>query len=375
MVALPRLGRRRRDDRRSRPAPQVSVVIPVFKVEQYLDECLTSVLAQDVPLEVIVVDDGSPDTSGDIAESHAAADARVQVVHQDNAGLGPARNAGAALATAPYLAFCDGDDVVPSGAYARMLSTITGTGSQMVVGALERFDGDKRSMGPLMRRNHHSSRLRVSVREEPLLLADVFSVNKLFSRDFWTGHGLVFPAGVRYEDQPTITRALLAAREVDVLAEVVYSWRVRSDGSSITQGRAALADLRDRIVTKRDSTALVQQSPQREMLSTWYREILPVDMWEYFRSVPGCPDEYWQLLRSAVQEFWNPATVTFAETLVPVQQRLMGWFVEQGRREDLEKLIAFIDTHGIPVEERDGVRIFAHPWCEEPGLPQGCLRV
>jgi CDP-glycerol glycerophosphotransferase len=374
MVALPRLGRRRKGDPRPRPAPQVSVVVPVYKVEQYLDECLTSVLGQEVPLEVIVVDDGSPDRSGAMADRRAAADGRVRVVHQANAGLGPARNVGAGLATAPYLTFCDGDDVVPPGAYARMLSTITSTGSDVVVGALERFDGDKRSMGPLMRRNHESSRLRVRVSDEPLLLADVFSVNKLFARQFWAGHGLAFPAGVRYEDQPTITRALLAAHRVDVLAEVVYCWRVRSDGSSITQGRAELADLRDRVVTKRDSTALVQDSPE-DVLRTWYGEILPVDMWEYFRSVPGCSEEYWQLLGDAVREFWHEGTVPFPETLVPVQQRLMGWFVAQGRRADLERLIGFLDTEGVRIEERDGTRVFAHPWQDEPDLPRGCLRV
>src|SRR5699024_11177083 len=141
-----------------------------------LDECLRSVLRQRVPMEVVVVDDGSPDRSGDIAASWARRDPRVHVVHQADPGLGAARNTGVTVASAPYLTFCDSDDVVPDGAYAAMLASVRSTGSEIVVGALERFDGERRTMGPLMARNHRDPRERATVREVPLLLADVFSV-------------------------------------------------------------------------------------------------------------------------------------------------------------------------------------------------------
>lgn len=372
MVALPRLGRRRKGDR-PHLAPQVSVVIPVYKVEQYLDECLISVLGQDVPLEVVVVDDGSPDASGRMAERWARRDRRVRVLHQANAGLGAARNAGLRAATAPYVTFCDSDDVVPEGAYQLLLASLEATGSDIVIGALERFDNTRTSMGPLMRRNHQVSRTRVTVHDEPLLLADVFSVNKMFSRSFWSRCELAFPEKVRYEDQPALTRALLAARSIDVLSDVVYRWRVREDGTSITQRRAELADLEDRVITKRDSTAVVTDAQDRRLEDTWFREILPVDMWEYFRAAPLAGEDYRRALRAAVLEFWNEATVPFAETLVPVQQRLMGWLVAEGRFGDLEQLIAFLDRDGVVTVERNGERLFAHPWCDEPGLPRGCV--
>ncbi|MCW2711838.1 MAG: glycosyltransferase family 2 protein, partial [Marmoricola sp.] len=68
-------------------------------------------------------------------------------------------------------------------------------------------------------------------------------------------------------------------------------------------------------------------------------------------------------------------TVPFEETLVPVQQRLMGWLVTQDRRKDLEALIAFLDTHGVVTGQVEGVEVFDHPWRTEPGIPPGCVLV
>ena len=352
--------------------PQLSVVVPAYRVEHYLDECLRSVLGQRVPLEVVVVDDGSPDRSGEIAESWARRDSRVRVIHQSNRGLGAARNAGVEASSAPYLTFCDSDDVVVDGAYAALLASAQRTGSEIVIGALERFDGSRSSMGPLMLRNHREPRSRVTVREDPLLLADVFSVNKVFSRQFWLAQGLAFPVGVRYEDQPALTRALLAASSIDVLTEVVYRWRIRADGSSITQGRAEVADLADRVVTKRDSTALVEAVGDPAVRTVWFQQVLPVDMWEYFRASRHADAEYWALLVSAMEEFWPQDERGFETTTVPVQQRLMGVLVSQDRRQDLLTLLAAIDERGVHVGA-DGV--LELPFAGDPDLPPAAYTV
>lgn len=352
--------------------PQLSVVVPVYGVEEYLDSCLLSLLSQHVPLEVVVVDDGSPDRSGQIADEWAARDGRIRVVHQENAGLGAARNTGAAMASAPYLTFCDSDDVVPDGAYAAMLAAASTTGSEVVIGALERFDGKGTSMGPLMRRNHQVALAAVTAREHPLLLADVFAVNKVFSRDFWRSHDLAFPVGVRYEDQPALTRALLEARSIDVLTDVVYRWRVRHDGSSITQRRGDTADLVDRVRTKRVSTQLVEQVGDAVMSEVWFRHILPVDMWEYFRASVRADDTYWAHLVAAMREFWPRTSRGFETTGVPVQQRLMGVLVTQGRRKDLATLLRAIEERGVHVGDAGVVDL---PFAGDPDIPPAAYTV
>ena len=91
--------------------PLISVIVPIYKVEEYLDECLQSIVHQTYThLEIILVDDGSPDRSGSICDSYARTDSRIQVVHQSNQGLSCARNTGLHIATGSFISFIDSDD-------------------------------------------------------------------------------------------------------------------------------------------------------------------------------------------------------------------------------------------------------------------------
>ena len=179
--------------------------------------------------------------------------------------------------------------------------------------------------------------------------------------------GLEFPVDVRYEDQPALTRALTAAGRIDVLTDPVYLWRVRDDGTSISQQRSDPRDLSDRILTKRWSTATVAEACSPATRDVWFRRVLPIDMWEHFRAAvhPDTEDpcRYWELLRAAVLEFWYDAGVPFEDTTVPPVQRLMAWLVAQDRAEDLAALIGMIDRYGA------GKAFRQHPWREDPALP------
>jgi glycosyltransferase involved in cell wall biosynthesis len=367
---------RRRRQRSDAASPLLSVVVPAYNVEDYLSDSLRSILGQShTQLEVVVVDDGSTDTTGEIADQIAAEDARVRVLHQPNAGLGAARNEGVRHSTGTYLAFADSDDLVADGAYAALLGSLERTDSDLSIGAVERLRGDDRFMTPLMRENHRRTRLAVGIDEAPLVLADVFAWNKVFRRSFWDSADLAFPEDVRYEDQPAMTRALVAAQGIDILTEPVYLWRVRSDGSSISQQRDDLRDLSDRLLTKRWSTETVRASTTASTQEVWFGRVLPIDMWEYFRAVPACSDEYWELLRAGTTEFWNPATVPFERTSLPLRQRLMGWLVCQGRRSDLATLIDFVDQHpeGLPRRRIGNREVVEHPFAELPDLPPELL--
>ena len=93
--------------------PLVSVIIPIYKVESFLRECVDSVIAQTYPnLEIILVDDGSPDGCPAICDEYAAKDSRVRVLHKENGGLSDARNAGMKIANGKYYSFVDSDDVI-----------------------------------------------------------------------------------------------------------------------------------------------------------------------------------------------------------------------------------------------------------------------
>lgn len=103
----------------------VSVIIPVYKVEDYLRQCVDSVINQTYKgLEIILVDDGSPDNCGAICEEYAAMDSRVRVIHKENGGLSDARNAGLNIATGEYILFVDGDDYIDSSLVEKVVSVM-----------------------------------------------------------------------------------------------------------------------------------------------------------------------------------------------------------------------------------------------------------
>ena len=109
--------------------PRVSVVVPIYRVEAYLEECLASLRAQTfTDLEVVMVDDGSPDGSAAIAERVAGEDGRFTLLRQENAGLGAARNAGVAAAGGELLMFVDSDDRLPPEAIAHLVRSLDRTG-------------------------------------------------------------------------------------------------------------------------------------------------------------------------------------------------------------------------------------------------------
>lgn len=91
----------------------VSIIVPIYKVEEYIKECLDSIISQTYKnIEVILVDDGSPDNSGYLCDEYAKKDNRIKVIHKTNGGLSSARNAGLELATGDFITFCDSDDVI-----------------------------------------------------------------------------------------------------------------------------------------------------------------------------------------------------------------------------------------------------------------------
>lgn len=317
--------------------PQIGVVIPAYGVEDWLDECLASLVAQThTGWEAIVVDDGSPDRSGEIAEQWAAREPRIQVVHTPNGGLGAARNVGTGLVRGDYLAFLDSDDVVPPTAYADMVAALEESGSDFATGSIVRWESSGLHEPPWMRRLHRPLR-GARVEQRPEILGDVFAWNKLYRRSWWDGQGLSWPEGVRYEDQPTTTRAFLAG-SFDVLDEVVYHWRIRS--GSITQTRASMQDLADRWETKRVSLAAVREHGDTEVEAVFVDRVLAGDLWRYFLLVPGCSPEWWRLLRAGVLEFWGQRSLV-GSGLPPVH-RLAGWLVEQDRRADMTAVMEWV---------------------------------
>lgn len=105
--------------------PKVSIIVPIYNVEKYLDRCMQSLLKQTLKdIEIVMVDDGSPDNCPKMCDEYARRDERVKVIHKQNAGLGYARNSGLEIATGEYVAFVDSDDYAELSAYERMYNSV-----------------------------------------------------------------------------------------------------------------------------------------------------------------------------------------------------------------------------------------------------------
>ncbi|WP_214109453.1 bifunctional glycosyltransferase/CDP-glycerol:glycerophosphate glycerophosphotransferase [Acrocarpospora catenulata] len=223
----------------------LSVVVPFHNVAPYLPACLDSLAAQTLDgVEFLLVDDGSTDGGAALAKQAAADDTRFRVLRQENQGAGAARNAGVQAATGTYLAFADGDDVVPPEAYARLVGSLARSGADLACGKVLRLtDRGSRSL-PLYEQAFRKSVRSTHIRKNRDLIVDRGVCNKVFRRAFWDRQRFTFPPGL-YEDVRVALPAHVVASGIDVLADVVYHWRVRP--GSTTQRRAEPGNVVERL--------------------------------------------------------------------------------------------------------------------------------
>ena len=121
-------------EQKVRNRPEISVIVPVYRVEKYLNDCIDSILAQTfTDFELILVDDGSPDGCPALCDAAAAKDSRIRVIHQKNRGLSGARNAGLDAAEGEWIAFVDSDDMLLPQALEKAHSTAEKTGADVVL--------------------------------------------------------------------------------------------------------------------------------------------------------------------------------------------------------------------------------------------------
>ncbi|MCX4811459.1 bifunctional glycosyltransferase family 2 protein/CDP-glycerol:glycerophosphate glycerophosphotransferase [Streptomyces sp. NBC_01239] len=215
--------------------PRFSVIVPAYKVQAYLHECLESVLSQSYPdLELIAVDDCSPDACGAIIDEFAARDARVRAVHlPENQGLGRARNAGLEEATGDYLVFLDSDDTLTPDALRAIADRIKETGEPDVLV----FDYARTFWSGEARRNKVAAQLTEQgpapfrLEDRPGLLRVIMVAwNKAYRREFVEREGFAFPPGY-YEDTPWTYPVLMAAETIATLDRVCVHYRQRRQGN------------------------------------------------------------------------------------------------------------------------------------------------
>ena len=218
--------------------PRFSVIVPVHNVQGYLHACLDSVLGQSYrDLEVIAVDDRSPDGCGAILDDYAARDERVRVLHlEENVGLGRARNAGMPHAAGDFLLFLDSDDTLTPGALRALADRLDETGDPDVLvfdyARTYWWGGTRRNVLAHVLAEAAGSTFTAAERPEILDLLMVVW-NKVYRRDFVEREGFSFPPGY-YEDTPWTFPVLLSAERIATLDRICLYYRQRRQGNILS---------------------------------------------------------------------------------------------------------------------------------------------
>lgn len=206
--------------------PLISIIVPVFNVEDYLDRCLKSIVSQTYKnLQIILVDDGTEDNSGALCDAWAKRDNRIVVIHQKNGGLSNARNTGIDKADGEYIAFIDSDDCINERYCELLYDALRKTGNKVAVCDFVEFSDDNELIK--FKNNEYNQDIKVITGKELLerLLCHngwhlEVTWNKLYDRSLF--EELRFEEGKIHEDEFIIHRIAILASKITILEQKLY---------------------------------------------------------------------------------------------------------------------------------------------------------
>ena len=220
--------------------PQISIIVPVYNVEKYISECIESLLNQDYSnIEIILVDDGSVDSSGEICEQYAKKYEDIKVIHQENSGLSAARNTGITQATGDYLLYVDSDDYIEKNSISKIVAEMNSSEKEVDVVFLEAIkvfpNGTKISLGD----GYCKAKINGKQKKEVIKhLAELpkfpaSACTKMVRRDVILDNNLYFEKGLLSEDIDW-TLSVIKYAEVFVYCDFPYYYYRQSRNDSIT---------------------------------------------------------------------------------------------------------------------------------------------
>lgn len=243
----------------------ISVIVPVYNMENYLERCVNSILQQTYKrLEIILVDDGSTDASPAMCDAFAKKDGRIKVVHKENGGLSDARNAGLRVATGSYIGYVDSDDWIEHGMYEKMYTACVENDAQLCVCRYFCEYADRTEGGgtgecvPLTR----DALLKIYIGGHPQYVIYNSVWSKLFARSLV--EDMVFPKGRNSEDITYTTKAFCRLRSAVYLDECLYHYVLDREGSIMNVSRGERM-FQDELPFWREHIALIGASVSGEM--------------------------------------------------------------------------------------------------------------
>lgn len=231
---------------------KISVIVPVYKVEATLERCVKSILNQTyTEFELILVDDGSPDSCGKMCDDFAVGDNRIKVIHKQNGGLSSARNAGLDIAQGEYICFIDSDDYVTDSYLELLYLAAEREQADIVIGGYEMLYPDGKRVKESLPSMMHDRRNAVEglMRKEHNGLF-VVAWNKLYRNKLWEKER--FPVGRVHEDEFVAHRLLYRSRKTLLIEDVVYYYVLNTMGITHNENEKTYCDFLDALVERKD---------------------------------------------------------------------------------------------------------------------------
>ncbi|MCR4888556.1 MAG: glycosyltransferase [Ruminococcus sp.] len=208
----------------------ISVIVPVYNMEKYLNKCVNSILEQTYKnLEIILVDDGSKDSSGDMLDDLGKKDARIKVIHKPNGGLSDARNAGLDIMTGRYLTFVDSDDHIEKDYVERLYTALKKNDADISAGGIRLVfeDDEAEDTAELSGENSEATFTRYeAVRRALKMSINQGAWGKLYKSELFSS--IRYPKGKIYEDIAIWYRLLISSDKVTVFDHKIYNYLIRS---------------------------------------------------------------------------------------------------------------------------------------------------
>ena len=282
----------------------ISVIVPIYRVEKFLPQCIESVLNQTfTDFELILVDDGSPDRCPAICDEAAERDARVRVIHQANAGLSAARNAGIEVAHGAWLSFVDSDDYIAPQFYEKLYQTAQRTDADCVMCSVQNVDESGKSIDSALMRVADEVKTGQEVLQKigrddvtPYLTA----WNKLYRRKLF--NTLRYPAGRQNEDVFVFAELFCQVQRAVCVAEPLYFYRKRI--GSIMNSVVTLRNL-DEMWAYVNCFEHLQQDDEESILKETEKRVFAKLTGVYYRVTEE--DRYSNKMKQAKKAQWNIA--------------------------------------------------------------------
>ena len=256
----------------------ISIIVPVYKVEKELGECIESLMHQTYKnIEIILVDDGSPDKCPEICEHYANIDSRIRVIHKENGGLSDARNYGITEANGEFLGFVDSDDFVDEIMYEKLFEAAQSTSSDIAECDCVRFaDGERPNL--IIKEGQKIIKPKEWITETNLNgFLNCVAWNKLYRRELF--EGVRYPVGRNNEDEATTYKLVYKANKIVRIESSLYFYRQRT--GSITNSKITSKIINDKYTALKEKTLYFDQNGEKS-IADFCRARLAISMISFY---------------------------------------------------------------------------------------------